>query len=120
MITIRNGRLEPPEGTGPRTTNDTFYFDRQIRDCWVVLTGYRLGYRDGDHHVKTISVDLSATVQDTEFGRGVVVGATMLLRDRNGDDVFSGWADYVLFVDLGERITVTGGGETVREPVING
>lgn len=120
MITVRTGRLQPHEGTGPRTAAETFSFDHQIRDCWVVLTGYRLGYRDGDHHVKTISVSLSATVQDTESGRGVVVEATLLLRDKNGDDVFSGWVDYALFVDLGQRIVVADGGGPVWEPVISG
>lgn len=120
MITIRSGRLQPDEGTGPRTATETFSFDHQIRGCWIVLTGYRLWYRDGDHHVKTISVEMSASVRDTDSGRAVVVEATLLLRDKNGDDVFSGWADYVLFVDLGERVAVADGGGPVWEPVISG
>jgi hypothetical protein len=117
MIEIRSGRLEPQSGTGQRTTARTFYFDREIRDCWVALTGYSLGYTSDDHHVKTISVDVSAAVEDTESGSGVVVKATLLLRDKNGDDQFRGWADFLLFVDLG-RLRVDTGGE--REPVVQG
>ena len=120
MITIRSGRLEPETGTGPQTMTDTFYFDREIRSCWVVLTGYKLGYEDSDHHLQTISVDLSAEARDTEFGRGVVVEATLLLRDKNGDDTFSGWAEYLLFVDLGLRVTLVDGGAAGLEPVVEG
>ena len=103
MIEIRTGRLQPPPGTGPRTNTQTYFFDRDLRDCWVALTGYHLGYRHGDHHLQTIGVDLSAAIRATEFGRGVVVEATLLLRDDNGDDQFDGWVDYLLFVDVGRR-----------------
>jgi hypothetical protein len=118
MIEIRSGRLGPEGGTGPQTMTETFHFDREIRNCWVALTGYKLGYLNGDHDLLTIGVDLSAAVRDTEFGRGVVVEATLLLRDKNGDDTFSGWADYLLFVDLGRRLVDEGG--PGREPVVNG
>jgi hypothetical protein len=116
MIAIRSGRLEPPQGTGPRMEADTFYFDREIQRCWVALTGYKLGYVADDHHVRTISVDLSAGAQDTESGPGVVVEATLLLDDQNGDDTFAGWADYLLFVELGRR-RVDGGEAPEPEPV---
>src|SRR5215208_4437129 len=109
MIEIRSGRLEPAQGTGPATDADTFYFDRQVERCWVALTGYKLAYSDGDHHVRTISVDLSASLRQTESGPGVVVEATLLLDDKNGDDTFAGWAEYLLFVELGRRLV--GGGE---------
>jgi hypothetical protein len=116
MIEIRTGRLEPSQGTGPRTASDTFHFDRVIQRCWVALTGYQLRYVADDHHVRTISVDLSAAAQDTESGPGVVVEATLLLDDQNGDDVFAGWADYVLFVELGRRL-IDGGEVAEPEPV---
>jgi hypothetical protein len=117
MIEIRSGRLEPESGTGPKTMTQPFYFDREVRNCWVALTGYKLGYAYGDHHVLTIGVDLSAAVRDTEFGRGVVVEATLLLRDDSGDDRFEGWADFLLFVDLG-RLRVHRGPE--HEPIVVG
>jgi hypothetical protein len=115
VIDIRTGRLEPGAGTGPRTDTDTHYFDRQVERCWVALTGYKLGYTGDDHHVRTISVDLSAGLQDTESGPGVVVEATLLLDDRNGDDSFAGWADYLLFVEL--RRLLVGGDAPEPEPV---
>jgi hypothetical protein len=105
VIEIRSGRLEPAQGTGPSTDKDTFYFDRQVETCWVALTGYRLTYADDDHHVRTISVHLSAGLQETESGPGVVVKATLLLDDKNGDDAFAGWAEYLLFVELGRRLS---------------
>lgn len=61
----------------------------------------------------------SPGVQDTEFGRGVVVAATLLLRDRNGDDPFSGWVDYLLIVDLGKRALVAGVGPLKVGPAVN-
>lgn len=116
MIAIRSGHLEPTKGTGPRTDADTHYFDRQVEACWVALTGYKLRYDDGDHHVRTISVDLAAGLQETESGPGVVVEATLLLDDKNGDDTFEGWVNYLLFVELGRRL-VDGGEAPEPEPV---
>lgn len=108
MIAIRTWRLEIPEGTGARTASNTHHFDRQVERYWVALRGYKLGYGDNDHHVRTVSVDLSAGLEETDSGPGVVVEATLLLEDKNGDDTFTGWAEYILFVELGRRLV---GGE---------
>jgi hypothetical protein len=116
LIEIRTGRLEPGQGTGPRTDTDTHYFDRQVERCWVALTGYSLAYDDEDHHVRTISVDLSAGFQETESRPGVVVEGTLLLNDKNGDDAFRGWVDYLLFVELGRRF-IDGGEAPEPAPV---
>jgi hypothetical protein len=115
MITIRSGQLQPSKGTGARTDTDTYYFDRQVERCWVALTGYALRYQDDDHHVRTISVDLSASIQETESGPGVVVEGTLLLDDKNGDDTFEASANYLLFVELG-RLVVDGGEAPEPEP----
>ncbi|WP_396656337.1 hypothetical protein [Microbacterium sp.] len=58
-------------------------------------------------------------MQDTEFGRGVVVAATLLLRDRNGDDPFSEWVGFLLIVDLGKRALVAGVGPLKVGPAVN-
>lgn len=118
MIEIRSGRLQPQAGTGPRTMTHAYYFDREIRNCWVALMGYKLGYAGEDHHVRAIAVDLSAAARDTEFGRGVVVDGTLLLNEDGGDEVFIGWADYLLFVDLGQQIV--GGEGPSPKPVVLG
>jgi hypothetical protein len=47
---------------------------------------------------------------------GVVVEGTLLLDDENGDDPFDGWADYMLFVELGRRL-LNGGEAPEPEPV---
>lgn len=66
MIAIRTGRLEVRAGTRARTVSDTHFFDRVVEDCWVALRGYWLGYTNGDHHVRTIGVELAANLQQTE------------------------------------------------------
>lgn len=114
MIAIRTGRLEVPAGKGRRTASATHSFDRQVKGCWVALTGYWLRYTEDDHHVKTVSVELDAVLRDLEAGPGVVVEGTLLLDDRNGDDPFAGWADYLLFVELGRRLPSYG--SEVRDP----
>jgi hypothetical protein len=116
MIAIRTGRLEVPAGTGQRTVSDTHHFDRQVEGSWVALRGYWLRYADEDHHVRTIGVELEAGLQDTGSGPSVVVEGTLLLDDKNGDDPFLGWADYILFVELGRRV-VEGGEAPEPEPV---
>jgi hypothetical protein len=117
MIEIRSGRLEPSRGTGQLVERAIFHFDRQVTGSWVSLTGYHLSYAGDDHHVRTISVDLSANVVDTDAGPGVEVKATLLLEDKNGDDVFGGWADYLLFVELGRRLV--DGGEAPEPGAVN-
>jgi len=104
MVVIRTGRVDIPSGTGSRTGVEMVWFpDQVIRECWVGLAGYSVNYSSGDHEVQTIEVALSCSRQNTEFGLGVGVAATLLLRDQNGDDSFSGWVDYVLFVELDTR-----------------
>ena len=68
----------------------------------MALAGYSVSYLGGDHHVQTISVDVTCAIRDTELGRGVVVEVSALLRDDGGNS-FTGWVDYVLFVDLADR-----------------
>ena len=107
MIVIRTGRLEVPPLTGPRTVSDTHFFDRLVEGCWVALRGYWLRYEDGDHHVRTIGVELEAGLQDLEQGPGVVVEGTLLLDDKNGDDPFSGLGG--LHAVRGARASPAGG-----------
>ena len=118
MITIRTGRLEVPSGTGPRAISDTHFFDRQVEDCWVALRGYWLRYVDGDHHVRTIGVELEAGLHVVQPAPGIVVEGTLLLDDHNGDDPFSGWVDYILFVELGRRLQPDGGDAPEPGPVM--
>ena len=101
MVVIRTGRIEIGSGTGLRTAAQMVWFPNQvIRDCWVGLAGYNVAYISGDHEVKRIEVALRCSRQQTEFGLGVQVLATLSLSDKNADDAFQGWVDFVLFVDL--------------------
>lgn len=102
MVVIRTGRIEIGSGTGPRTAAQMVWFPNQvIRECWVGLAGYNVGYSSGDHELKRIEVALRCSQQQTEFGLGVQVLATLFLSDKNADDAFQGWVDFVLFVELG-------------------
>src|SRR5262249_7589121 len=62
MIAIHNGQLAVEAGTGTRTASWSWYFDHEIRNCWVALAGYSVAYTDDDHHVKTLSVDVSCAI----------------------------------------------------------
>ena len=98
-IEIRTGRIEFPSGTGLRAAAWTYFFDRLPRACWVAMSGYKARYDSSDHHIKALQVDLSTGMGVGEFGPVVHVTARLQLRDRNADDAFSGWVDYVLFCD---------------------
>jgi hypothetical protein len=101
MLAIRTGRIEIEAGTGPRTATQMVWFPTSvIRACHVGLGGYRVAYGSGDHEVKTLEVDLRCSLVNTEFGLGVQVVATLFLCDRNADDPFSGFVDFVLFAEL--------------------
>ncbi len=115
MVVIRTGRIEIASGTGTQTGVEMVWFpDQVIRECWVGLSGYRVAYGSGDHEVQSIEVALSCSQQKTEFGLGVQVLAKLLLRDQNGDDSFSGWVDFVLFVELAPSLSIDPGGLGLR------
>ena len=102
MLVIRTGRIEFASGTGSRTASQMVWFPSNvIQDCWVGLGGYSVAYSSGDHELKTIQVGLRSSQEKTEFGPGVQVTATLFLSDKNADDAFHGWVDFVLFVELG-------------------
>jgi hypothetical protein len=98
-IELRSGRIEFPSGTGLRTGERTYLVERLPRACWVALSGYQARYDSSDHHIKTLQVELTCGSGIGEFGPSIFATAKLLLRDRNADDAFSGWVDYVLFVD---------------------
>ena len=102
-IQLRSGRIEIPSGTGPRSAGRTYLVDRLPRACWVAMGGYQARYDSSDHHIKTLQVELTCGTGIGEFGPDIFVVATLLLRDRNADDRFSGWVDYVLFADTDPR-----------------
>ena len=100
-IELRSDRIDFPSGnvTGLRAAGRTYLVDRLPRACWVAMAGYDARYDSSDHHIKTLHVELTCGMGVGEFGPGIWVTARLHLRDRNGDDPFSGWVDYVLFVD---------------------
>jgi hypothetical protein len=102
-IELRSGRIEIPSGTGPRAAMFSYAMDQLPRACWVGLAGYQARYDSSDHHIKTLQVELGCGSGIGEFGPTVWVTAQLLLRDKNADDPFSGWVDYVLFVDTSTR-----------------
>lgn len=98
-IEVRSGRIDIPSGTGVRAASRTFLLDNLPRTCHVGMSGYRATYTNSDHHIKTLEVDLSCGSGMSEFGPAVFVTARLHLRDKNGDDPFSGFVEFVLFVD---------------------
>jgi hypothetical protein len=62
------------------------------------MAGYNVRYDSSDHHVKTLHVELTCGMGVGEFGPDIFVTARLHLRD-NDNSPFSGWVDYVLFVD---------------------
>lgn len=110
MLTIRTERIELPSGTGPRSGTRMYWFpDRLIGPCWVGMSGYSATFLNGDHKLKTLEVALRCQARDTEFGRGVEVAATLFLSDKNADDRFYGWVEFVLFVELTAKRPPVGG-----------
>ena len=103
MLAIRTGRIDFVSDTGSRTNFQMAWFPTQtIRECSVGMGGYNVAYSSGDHELKTVEVALRCSLVNTEFGPGIQVAATLHLRDRNGDDSFQGWVDYVLFAEVGQ------------------
>jgi len=99
---FRTGSIDfsaPLRGSGPRASNTTVVFPRQVLSTAVGLTGYTVEYSGGDdHHVGKIDIRLNATVN----ANTVTVEAHFGLRDWSGDwdDNYDGNVDFALVADL--------------------
>ncbi len=97
----RAGRLEIPAGTGQRSAAIRWVFGRQPLAAHVALVGYEARYTSSDHHVRRLTVQLYASLgARVDDGWEVLVNGWMDLSDKNSDDPFTGWIDYLLFVQL--------------------
>jgi hypothetical protein len=100
-VELRAGRLEIPVGTGPRSAAIRWVFGERPLSANVALVGYEARYTSSDHHVRRLLVQLYAQVgARVDDGWEVLVTGWMELRDQNSDDPFTGWIDYLLFVEL--------------------
>jgi hypothetical protein len=98
-VETRTGSFVFPAGTGERLATQSFLFKRPIASTFVALAGYRAEYPGDDHHVKRLTVVLTARSAPTPDGWEAFVDARFELRDRNGDDLFQGSIEFVLFVE---------------------
>ena len=106
-INIRSGRIVFPSATGLQTIRMVYLVNRHPQACWVALSGYQAKYDNSDHHIKTLQVELSTQILTTDDGPTIYVTARLFLRDKNADDRFSGWVDFVLFADTGRPLLET-------------
>lgn len=102
MIT-RSGRIEFTPQSGPHTVTMRIGFDRPVLAVEVALVGYEARYTSSDHHVRQLRVELhSAVGARVDDGWEANLIGTLYLHDDSGAD-FTGWIDYLLFVELGKR-----------------
>ena len=99
----RSGRLDFTPHSAPHTVALRLGFDRPVLSVAIALTGYEARYGASDHHVRQLTVDLQAAVggRVDDGWEARVIGTLYLHDDSNAS--FSGWIDYLLFVELGAR-----------------
>jgi hypothetical protein len=102
-IELRSGRIDFPSGSGLRAAERNYLVDRLPRNCWVALSGYHVRYDNEDHEVRQLRVELACGSGISEFGPSIYLTARLHLRDTSNNDPFSGWVDYLLFVDTDPR-----------------
>lgn len=115
----RSGRLEFPSQSAPHSVALRVGFDRPVLAAAIALTGYDARYGGNDHHVRQLTVDLNVEpggrVDDGWEAR--IIGTLYLHDDTNAS--FSGWIDYLLFVELGKR-PLPGDLGPIHDPVLEG
>lgn len=100
MIT-RSGRIDFTPQSGPHTVAMRIGFDRPVLSVEVALAGYEARYTSSDHHVRQLRVELHAEVGGrVDDGWEASLVGTLHLHD-DSDSTFTGWIDYLLFVELG-------------------
>jgi hypothetical protein len=88
---------------GPHTIRLRLAFDRPVLAIEVAIAGYEARYVGEDHHVRELEVSLSASVGGSFEGTfEAPIVATLNLQDDSGNS-FTGWIDYLAFVELAPR-----------------
>ena len=115
----RSGRLEFPPQSAPHTVALRVGFDRPVLSVAIAITGYDARYGGEDHHVGRLIVDLHAEVggRVDDGWEARIVGTLYLHDDINSS--FSGWIDYLLFVELG-KLPLPGDIGPIHDPVLEG
>lgn len=98
----RAGRLDFPPHVGQQSIALRLGFDRPVLAVQIALVGYEARYTSSDHHVRQLTVDLFAEVGGrVDDGWEARLVGVLNLKDDSGA-AFTGWIDYLLFVELGK------------------
>ena len=99
----RSGRLVFPPQSASHIVALRVGFDRPVLSVAIAINGYDARYGGEDHHVGRLIVDLHAEVGGrVDDGWEARLVGTLFLRD-DSNASFTGWIDYLLFVELGVR-----------------
>lgn len=118
----RSGRIDFPPHAGAHTIPLRLTFDRQVLSIEIALRGYEARYTDSDHHVRELQVELGASVGGFwENAWEAPIAATLNLKDDSGAS-FTGWIDYLVFVELAPRPVDPRDpvGPVIDDPVVEG
>jgi hypothetical protein len=102
VMEMRTGRIPFGRGTGDREGSKSFFFPRKIVAVHVVMTGYDARFADQDHHIRSLTLDLSARFLPRPDSNGkyrAIVTGRFNLRDDGGNPSF-GRINFVLFVEF--------------------
>ena len=86
-----------PNGTGLRTINDTVSFDSRVRRAEVAISGFRLDYRNADHHIDTVEIDVDLL---SRAGNDVSFRVRADYADQNNDDLYRGRVEVLVIADV--------------------
>jgi hypothetical protein len=105
-LEIRSNRIPIDAGTGEQVAvnNEFFLAGVEVLSAHVGLRGYSARYVEDDNDMGRLLVRLeTGSVTPSSGGLVVPVIATLQLRDEGNDHAFSGFVDYVLFVETRVR-----------------
>lgn len=111
-----SGKIDfaPEKGKGPLEGHQTYGFQGPVAWATAVMTGYNAYFRDGDHELGELTVQLGTRIVNGTEGPEVVVHGRLGLRDYSGtwDDAYGGTIHFFLIVELERRRPL------VHEPII--
>lgn len=99
---MRAGGIQFGRGTGDREGSKSFFFSRKIVAVHVVMTGYDARFADQDHHIRSLTLVLTARFLARPDSNGqfrAIVTGKFNLRDSGGNPSF-GRINFLLFVEF--------------------
>ena len=99
-VQFKKQRLKIPKGKGTKEIPGTFEFDSKVISSQLVIGGFFLNYRKGDHHIDEVEIEFIPVGVTPPNDRAVHILMKCRYHDTDANDTWDGYVDVVVFAEV--------------------